>query len=128
MTDWLISHYAYWSAATLMATGLYIVIAAGHLVKKLIGLNIFQTSIFMLYIAAGDVQGATAPILHDDFKVYANPLPHVLILTAIVVGLASTAVGLALAARVREAFGTVEEDELDARLNAIARERGETSE
>jgi len=82
-------------------------------VKKLVGLNIFQTSVFLLYISMGKVAGGSAPILDPDIKVYANPLPHVLILTAIVVGVATTALGLALVVRIREAYGTIEEDELD---------------
>ena len=96
----------------LMMTGMYVVIARGNLVKKLIGLNIFQTSVFFLYIAIGYVDGGAAPILTEGVERYSNPLPSVLILTAIVVGVATTAVGLALVVRIRQAFGTVEEDDL----------------
>ena len=95
-----------------MMIGFYIVIARGNLLKKLVGLNIFQTAAFLLYISAGKMAGGTAPILHDGGGRYSNPLPHVLILTAIVVGVATLAVGLALAVRIREAYGTVHEDEL----------------
>ncbi len=106
--------YNYWIVVALMMLGFYIVIARGNLIKKIIGLNIFQTSVFVLYISMGKIDGGTAPILDPRFQVYSNPLPHVLILTAIVVGVATTALGLALAVRIREAYGTVEEDELQA--------------
>jgi len=106
------SHYTYWVTVLLMVAGLYIVIARGNLVKKLVGLSIFQTSVYLLYIAPGKLIGGTAPIVSEAFKLYANPLPHVLILTAIVVGVATLALGLALAVRVREAYGSIEEDEI----------------
>jgi len=106
------SHFSYWITMFLLAVGLYIVIARGNLVKKLIGLSIFQTSVYMLYIAPGKLIGGTAPIISDKFTVYSNPLPHVLILTAIVVGIATLALGLALVVRIREAYGTIEEDEI----------------
>lgn len=96
----------------LMMTGLYVVIDRGNLVKKLIGLNLFQTSIFFLYISFGYVEQAAVPILAEGVTLYSNPLPHVLILTAIVVGVATTALGLALVLRIRAAYGTVEEDEI----------------
>ena len=107
-------HYSYWITVLLIVTGLYILIASTNLLKKLIGLAILQTSVYLLYIAPGKLIGGTAPIIADGFETYSNPLPHVLILTAIVVGVATTAVGLALAVRIREAYGTVEEDELEA--------------
>lgn len=106
--------YNYWIAIVLMMLGFYIVIARGNLIKKIVGLNIFQTSVFVFYISMGKVDGGTAPILDPDIQVYSNPLPHVLILTAIVVGVATTALGLALAVRIREAYGSVEEEELQA--------------
>ena len=108
----LASHYSYWITVFLMIAGLYIVIARGNLVKKLIGLGIFQTSVYLLYIAPGKLIGGTAPILAEQFKTYSNPLPHVLILTAIVVGVATLALGLAIVVRVREAYGSIEEDEI----------------
>jgi len=104
--------YNYWIVIILMMAGLYMVIANPNLIKKLIGLNIFQVSVFMLYITMGKVSGGTAPILDKSIKVYSNPLPHVLILTAIVVGVATTALGLALAVRIYESYGTIEEDEI----------------
>ena len=103
----------------LMMTGLFIVIARANLIKKLIGLSIFQTSVFLFYISLGKVAGGTAPILDGNpGTLYSNPLPHVLILTAIVVGVATTALGLALILRINEAFGSIEEDEIiAAKLN-----------
>ena len=109
-----LDRYGYAAAVLLMAIGLYIVMSRGHLLKKLLGLNIFQTAVFLLYITAGKVSGGTPPILHEGPAPYSNPLPHVLILTAIVVGVATLALGLALAVRIREAWGTVEEDEIRA--------------
>jgi len=104
--------YNYWIVVLLMMAGFYTVIARGNLIKKIVGLNIFQTSVFILYISAGKVEGGTAPILEESITVYSNPLPHVLILTAIVVGVATTSLGLALVVRIREAYGTIEEDEI----------------
>jgi multicomponent Na+:H+ antiporter subunit C len=104
--------YNYWIAIFLMMTGFYIVIAQGNLIKKVIGLNIFQTSVFLLYITMGKLRGGTAPILDERFETYSHPLPSVLILTAIVVGVATTSVALALIVRIYEAYGTVEEDEM----------------
>jgi len=108
----VMSHYNYWIVIFLMMTGFYIVISRGNLMKKVIGLNIFQTSVFLLYISAGKIRGATAPILDRKFDLYSNPLPSVLILTAIVVGVATTALALALIVRIREAYGTIEESEI----------------
>lgn len=106
--------YNYWIVIVLMMTGFYVVISRANLVKKIVGLNIFQTSVFILYISMGKVDGGTAPIIVDRAGViYSNPLPHVLILTAIVVGVATTALGLALIVRIKEAYGTVEEDEIN---------------
>ena len=113
MLQAILDHYNYWIAILLMMVGFYTVVARGNLVKKLVGLNIFQTSVFLLYITMGKVTGGTAPILDKAFTVYSNPIPHVLILTAIVVGVATTALGLALLVRIRESYGTIDEDELD---------------
>lgn len=110
--DVFASHYAYWITVLLMAAGLYVMIARGNLVKKLIGLSIFQTSVYLLYIAPGKLIGGTAPIVAEGYEVYSNPLPHVLILTAIVVGIATLALGLAIVVRVHEAYGSIEEDEI----------------
>ena len=111
----LASHFSYWATIYLMVAGLYILVARANLIKKLVGLSIFQTSVYLLYIAPGKLIGGTAPIVAPGFEVYSNPLPHVLILTAIVVGIATLALGLALVVRVREAYGTIEEDEALAR-------------
>ena len=110
--------YNYWIVIVLMMTGFYVVISRGNLVKKIVGLNIFQTSMFILYISMGKVTGGTAPIVAEGFEIYSNPLPHVLILTAIVVGISTTALGLALIVRIKEAYGTVEEDEIQSQDEA----------
>jgi len=106
------SHYSYWVTVFLMIAGLYIVVSRDNLMKKLIGLGILQTSVYLLYIAPGKLIGGTAPIIADQFRTYSNPLPHVLILTAIVVGVATLALGLAIVVRIREAYDTIEEDEI----------------
>ncbi len=111
----LFAHYNYWVVIALSMLGMYVVMANPNLVMKIIGLNIFQTAVFILYISVGELEGGTAPILSDAFTVYANPLPHVLILTAIVVGVATTALALALAVRIYRAYQTIEEDDIDAR-------------
>lgn len=105
-------HFTYFITIFLMIAGLFIVIARGNLIKKLIGLGIFQTSVYLLYIAPGKLVGGTAPILSNAFSVYSSPLPHVLILTAIVVGVATLALGLALVVRIRESYDSIEEDEI----------------
>ncbi len=105
-----LGHFNYWIVVTLMMIGFYCVIARGNMAKKIMGLNIFQTSVFILFISAGKIIGGSTPILRKGVEVYSNPLPHVLILTAIVVGVATTAVGLALAMRINEAYGTMEDD------------------
>jgi multicomponent Na+:H+ antiporter subunit C len=106
------THLTYITTVFLMVAGLYIVIARGNLIKKLIGLSVLQTSVYLLYIAPGKLLGGTAPILAPQYNLYSNPLPHVLILTAIVVGVATLALGLAITVRIREAYGTIEEDEI----------------
>jgi len=108
------ARFNYWAVIVLMMAGFYVVVSRGNLIKKIVGLNLFQVSIFMLYISIGKVIGGTAPILTGKPEVFSNPLPHVLILTAIVVGVATTALGLALVVRIHEAYGTVEEDEIAA--------------
>ncbi len=104
--------YNYWIVIFLMMAGFYVVIARGNLIKKLVGLNVFQASVFVLYISMGKVSGGTAPIIAEGITTYSNPLPHVLILTAIVVGVATTALGLALVVRINRAYGTIEEDDI----------------
>ena len=112
MLGQFLNHFGYIVTVFLMVTGLFIVIARGNLIKKLVGLSVFQTSVYLLYIIPGKLLGGTAPILSAQYSVYSNPLPHVLILTAIVVGVATMALGLALAVRIREAYGSIEEDEI----------------
>lgn len=143
----LLSHFNYVVVILLMMTGLYVVFASNNLIKKLVGLSVFQTSVFLLYITMGKVKGGIPPIIEKSYDshgdghggghgdghgeavahgadaavktaevLYSNPLPHVLILTAIVVGVATLAVGLALVVRIREVYGTIEEEDID-RLN-----------
>ena len=104
--------YKYWIVIVLMMTGFYIVIAQGNLIKKVVGLNIFQTSVIILYVSMGKVKDGAAPILTDGIEIYSNPLPHVLMLTAIVVGVATTALALALIVRIYEDYGSIEEDDI----------------
>lgn len=108
----LLGHYNFYIVVVLMMIGFYTVMARGNMAKKIMGLNLFQTSVFILFISAGKIIGGSTPIHEKGVELYSNPLPHVLILTAIVVGVATTAVGLALAVRIRESFGTIEDDEL----------------
>lgn len=142
MFDAILGHFNYAVVIILMMTGLYTVFANGNLIKKLVGLSVFQTSVFLLYITIGKVEGGQPPIIVKSYDkdhasnmsevvqvaaaspvathgaksadvLYSNPLPHVLILTAIVVGVATLAIGLALTVRVREVYGTIEKEEID---------------
>ncbi len=108
---WL-GFFNYWIVVALMMIGFYCVIAHGNMAKKIMGLNLFQTSVFILFVSSGKIVGGSTPILREGIEVYSNPLPHVLILTAIVVGVATTALGLALAVRINEAYGSIEDDHL----------------
>ena len=118
MLDAFLGHYAYWGAIALLGAGLYTVTASANLVKKVMGLSIFQSAVFVFYISIGAVEGATAPIVDPAHAAYANPLPHVLILTAIVVGVATAALALALVVRIHAACGSVEEDVVERALRA----------
>ena len=109
----ILGHYNYWVVVFLMMLGFYIVISRGNMVKVLVGLTIFQTSVFIFYISLGKISGGTAPIIVPEDVVYSNPLTSVLILTAIVVGIATTALGLSIIVRIHEAYGTIEEEEID---------------
>lgn len=106
--------YNYWVFAILLMTGMYAVVSRTNLIKKLIGLSIFQSAAFLLYISMDKVRGGTAPIIQPGAadQLYSNPLPQVLILTAIVVGISTLALGLAIVVRINEAYGTTEEDEI----------------
>lgn len=105
-------HYTYFVTILLLMVGLFVLIARNNLIKKLIGLGIFQTAVYLLYIAPGKLIGGSAPIVSEGIKVYSNPLPHVLILTAIVVGVATLALGLALVVRIKEAYGSIDEEDI----------------
>ena len=105
----------YWIVFILMMIGLFLVIGRKNFLKKIVGLTIFQTSVFLLYITFGKIKGGTPPILDNAVDaVYSNPLPHVLILTAIVVGVATTALGLSLVLRINSEYGSIEEDDISA--------------
>ena len=105
--------YHYWVFAILLMIGFYAVIAKVNLIKKLIGLSLFQAAVFLLYITVGKVEGGTAPIYSEAANgVFSNPLPQVLILTAIVVGISTTALGLGIVVRIKEEYGSIEEDEI----------------
>ena len=109
------THYHYVAYVALMLIGLYTVLAKGNLVKKVIGLNILQTAVFLFYIAIGRHKDGDVPVLwpgRPDSIPYENPVPHVLMLTAIVVGVSTTAVALALIVRIKAAYGTVNEGEI----------------
>ena len=121
MLDAFLGHYAYWGAIALLGAGLYTVTASANLVKKVMGLSIFQSAVFVFYISIGAVEGATAPIVDPAHAAYANPLPHVLILTAIVVGVATAALALALVVRIHAACDSVEEDVVERALQATGR-------
>ncbi len=110
----LATNYNYWITIVLMVSGLFIVVSKSNMIKTLVGLGIFQTSVYLLYLSPGKILGATPPIMAEGIESYSNPLPHVLILTAIVVGVATLALGLALVVRIHEAYGTIEEDEITA--------------
>ncbi len=110
MIEFIAGKYNYWIYISLMMIGFYAMIAKGNLIKKIIGMNIFQTAIFLFYISVAKVKNGTAPILWDKAVIYDNPLPHVLILTAIVVSVSTTAVALALVIRIYKEYGTMEEE------------------
>jgi multicomponent Na+:H+ antiporter subunit C len=110
----LLGLYHYWVFAILLMVGFYAVIAKLNLIKKLIGLSLFQAAVFLLYITMGKVEGGTAPIFSSATgeQLFSNPLPQVLILTAIVVGISTTALGLGIVVRIKEEYGTIEENEI----------------
>jgi multicomponent Na+:H+ antiporter subunit C len=122
--DWLmvqvLAKYNYWVSVALMLIGFYGIFAKDNLIKKVIGLCIFQTAIFLYFISLGAVKGGTAPIVSEEIirkgYVYANPLPHVLILTAIVVSVATAAVALSLIIRMHDEYESIEESEIIERL------------
>ena len=112
MIELIAGKYNYWIYISLMMIGFYAIIAKGNLIKKIVGINIFQTAVFLFYISISKVKGGTAPIHWDKAVLYDNPLPHVLILTAIVVSVSITGVALALVARIYKEYGSIEEDRI----------------
>lgn len=107
----LLTKYNYWVCIVLMMTGLYAMMAKDNLIKKILGLNIFQTAVLLFFISMSKIEGGTAPILMlNQQAVYDNPLPQVLMLTAIVVGVSVTAVALAIIMLIYKAYGTIEEN------------------
>ena len=160
MVEFILERAGYWAIICLMMIGLYIAFSSENLIKRLVGLSIFQTTICLFYVSLSKVSGGTAPILLPEdtpsyydtaaearagadalvaaggerfaelHHVYSNPLPHVLMLTAIVVGVATLSLGLALIVRIREAYGTIEADEvreMDLEV-AIAQEKADARE
>ena len=111
MIDLLVTRWAYAAFVLLMVTGLYMMIANANLVKKIIGLNLFQSAVFLFFIASAYVDGGSPPIVPPDGSggPYVSPLPHVIVLTAIVVGVSLTAVALALVVRIHGEYGTLDE-------------------
>lgn len=117
MVEALVKYWSYWVYITIMMIGFYGVLSRSNLTKKVISLGIFQTAIFLLFISMSVVKGGVAPIV--SFKdgvpedlMYVNPIPHVLILTAIVVSVSVTAVALAVIVNIKQAYGTVDVDEI----------------
>jgi multicomponent Na+:H+ antiporter subunit C len=114
----------YWVSMLLMMIAFYGLVCSNNLIKKLMVLSIFQVSALLFYISIGYIKGGSVPILKDGISLYVNPVPHVLMLTAIVVGVATIAIGLAIAVRIKEEYGTIEEDEISAlNLKKHKRER-----
>jgi multicomponent Na+:H+ antiporter subunit C len=113
-------HWVTWMIVLVLLIGLYTLIAHDNLIKKVMGLNIFQSGVVLLYVSMGTVTGGTPPVLLEPTAglavpvIYSNPVPHVLMLTAIVVGVATTALALAIVVRIQGAYGTIEEDEIGA--------------
>jgi multicomponent Na+:H+ antiporter subunit C len=114
MIEYIIGHINYWLIVAIMMVGLYTLMSRSNLVKKLAGLSMFQTAVILFYVSLGKVTGGTVPIISEQYSLYSNPLPQVLMLTAIVVGVATTALGFALVIRIKEAYNSVEENEISA--------------
>ena len=114
MIDYIIGHINYWFIIAIMMVGLYTLMSRSNLIKKLAGLSMFQTAVILFYVSLGKVSGGTVPIIDEKYTLYSNPLPQVLMLTAIVVGVATTALGFALVIRIKEAYNTIEEHEISA--------------
>jgi len=112
MIEIILGKYNYWIYIALMMIGFYAMIAKENLIKKVLGMNIFQTGVILLYVSISKVSGGTVPIIWDKAEIYDNPLPHVLMLTAIVVSVSTTAVALALIIRIYKSYGTIEDDQI----------------
>ncbi|AKU07159.1 MULTISPECIES: cation:proton antiporter subunit C [Haloferax] len=110
MIDLLTTHYNYVASILLFGIGLYVVMGSPNLVKKIIGMNIFQVGIFLFFVTTGYVDGGAPPVVGHGEETFVSPLPHVLILTAIVVGVSLTAVALALVIRIYDGYGSLDED------------------
>lgn len=100
--------YNYTTIITLMMLGLYIIINDKNLIKKMIGISVFQASVLLFYIFLGYIRSSLPPILVSNFYLYSNPIPHVLMLTAIVVGIATFSVGLSIAVKIEEEYGIID--------------------
>lgn len=110
--DALLARVHYVGSVLLVAVGLFVLVDDEDLLKKVLGLNVFQTGVFLFFVTVGFRTGGAPPVRTPGGGPYANPLPHVLVLTAIVVGVSVTAVALALAVRVHRTYGTLREDAL----------------
>jgi multicomponent Na+:H+ antiporter subunit C len=123
----LLAKYNYWIYAVIMMIGLYAMLAKNNLIKKIIGMGIFQTGIIVFYVSIGAKRGGTIPIIehghgaevHEAINAldYVNPLPHVLMLTAIVVSVGTLGVALAIALRIYTEYNTLQEDEILEKIN-----------
>jgi len=112
MIDFVSMKFHYLFSFALLLIGLYAMMASHNLIKKVMGMSIFQTAVLLFYVSAGKVRGGTAPIIKEGAVLYDNPLPHTLMLTAIVVGVATAAVALSLVIRIYKEYGTIEENEI----------------
>lgn len=117
MIDYFLGHYSYWFTIILLAIGLYGMLIKQNLVKKTIGLSIFQAGVILFYVSVASKWDASVPVRSDDLPVsevanYMNPLPHTLMLTAIVVGVATLGVAFALLISIYNRYETLNEQEL----------------
>ena len=113
MIEAFVGRWLHVGAVLLMGVGLFVLVDDDHLVKKVLGLNVFQTGVFLFFLLAGYRRGATPPIVSPGGGPYANPLPQTLMLTAIVVGVSVTALALALVVRINREYGTLRTDVID---------------
>lgn len=104
----MITLYNYTIIIMLMILGLYIIIHDKNLIKKMMGVSIFQASVLLFYISLGYTTSSLSPILTENYHLYSNPIPHVLMLTAIVVGIVTFSVGLSIAVKIEEKYGAID--------------------